>query len=142
MVAYIVPCENNNISFIQIIIKKGSNFYIKVDLITKWIKLVIRAIPTYVIGVYRFPVAIIRSIHSVMARFWWGNKGDQRSMHWKSWATLCNPKCLGGMDFRDLVVFNEALLGFQAWRLIQSENSLLSGALKAKYYLKCNFLES
>ncbi|XP_048493143.1 uncharacterized protein LOC125493698 [Beta vulgaris subsp. vulgaris] len=106
------------------------------------LKAVIQAIPTYVMGVYRLPGAIIQSIHSAMARFWWGNKGDRRSMHWKSWANLCNPKCLGGMGFRDLSVFNEALLGRQAWRLIQCENSLLSQVIKAKYYPKCSFLEA
>ena len=27
-------------------------------------------------------------------------------------------KCLGGLGFKDLVLFNDVLLGLQAWRLI------------------------
>ena len=98
------------------------------------IKAVIQALPTYLMGVYKIPATIIKSIHSAMARFWWGSKGTERKMHWLSWEKMCKPKCMGGMGFKDLSVFNDALLGRQIWRLIHLKQSLLSRVLRAKYY--------
>ncbi|XP_021756100.1 uncharacterized protein LOC110721266 [Chenopodium quinoa] len=76
-----------------------------------------------------------------MARFWWGNDTTRKKVHWKSWKNLCSPKCLGGMGFRDLRVFNDALLRRQAWRLTSNPNSLLNKVLSAKYYAGKSFLE-
>ncbi|XP_021748562.1 uncharacterized protein LOC110714363 [Chenopodium quinoa] len=43
------------------------------------LKSVIQAIPTYLMGVYKFPSGLIQEIHGMMARFWWGSndKGKQ-----------------------------------------------------------------
>ena len=106
------------------------------------LKSVIQAIPTYLMGVYKIPGLVIQKIHSAMARFWWGSTETQRKIHWKSWDSLCTLKCFGGMGFKDLKMFNDALLGRQAWRLIREPHSLFARVMKAKYYPHCDFLES
>jgi hypothetical protein len=60
--------------------------------------------------------------------------GGQRKVHWMAWEDLMKPKGQGGIGFRDLRVFNQALLARQAWRLIQFPDSLCARVLKAKYY--------
>lgn len=87
------------------------------------IKAVVQAIPTYLIGVYKFPVTVVHDISSAMACFWWGGKGEVRKMHWLSWEKLCKPKCLGGMGFEDLAIFDDALLGRQVSASFQKLSS-------------------
>ena len=39
-----------------------------------------------------------------------GAKGERRKIHWVKWGELCNHKDVGGMGFKDLTMFNEAML--------------------------------
>ena len=47
---------------------------------------------------------------------------------------MCEPKCDGGMSFKNLKWFNKALLAKQGWNLQMGGNSLLYRVLKAKYF--------
>ncbi|KAL6138049.1 hypothetical protein ACLB2K_063335 [Fragaria x ananassa] len=76
-----------------------------------------------------------------MARFWWGDKGDDRKIHWVAWEKLCTTKFEGGLGFQDMSLFNMALLAKQGWRLIRQPNSLLAQVLKARYYPSESFME-
>lgn len=48
----------------------------------------------------------------MIARFWWGSNSDRRKMSWVSWKKLTKPKRYGGLGFRELHKFNQALLSF------------------------------
>ncbi|KAL0013435.1 hypothetical protein SO802_000504 [Lithocarpus litseifolius] len=47
-----------------------------------------------------------------------------------------------GMGFRDLMTFNSAFLAKQGWRLQTNSSSLFHRVYKAKYFLRCNFIEA
>ena len=46
------------------------------------------------------------------------------------------------MGFKDLVLFNDALLAKQAWRLLQNKNSLFYRVVKSKFFPHCLLMEA
>lgn len=106
------------------------------------IKSVAQAIPTYMMSVFCLPSGLLDEIHSLLARFWWGSNGMARKMHWHSWDHMCLPKSMGGLGFRDLHCFNQALLAKQAWRLCQGDSSILYKLLQARYFKDRVFLDA
>uniref|UniRef100_A0A803QP51 Reverse transcriptase domain-containing protein n=1 Tax=Cannabis sativa TaxID=3483 RepID=A0A803QP51_CANSA len=81
-------------------------------------------------------------LEQMMANFWWGSDKDKKKTHWRKWKLLCKTKMDGGMGFRSVIHFNQALLVKQAWRIIQYPNSLLSRVLKGRYFSHNDFLQA
>ncbi|XP_010480735.1 PREDICTED: uncharacterized protein LOC104759525 [Camelina sativa] len=89
------------------------------------LKSVALAIPIYSMNVFKFPKENFQDINSCLAKFWWNSSESNNSMHWLAWERLGTPKRSGGLGFRDLELFNDALLGKQSWRLMQQAHSLM-----------------
>lgn len=106
------------------------------------IKSVAQAIPTYIMSCFQLPDGICEKMRAIVSNYWWGFEGGKKKMHWRSWAWMSTPKFLGGMGFRDMKIFNQAMLGRQCWRLITEPDSLCAKVLKGRYYPKSSFLDS
>ena len=78
----------------------------------------------------------------LIRKFWWGQRGDRRKIHWRKWETLCKPKLEGGLGSKDLCKFNEAMLAKQIWRLTSDTDSLFYKVFKAKYFPNGNVFEA
>jgi hypothetical protein len=106
------------------------------------IKLVAQAIPSHAMSVFKFSASLCDELSQIIRNYWWGDDLDRRRVHWMSWESMCKPKGQGGIGFRDLRLFNQALLARQAWRLIEYPDSLCARLLKAKYYPSSNLIDT
>ena len=106
------------------------------------IKYVAQSIPTYSMSCFKLPRGLCNHINGIIRKFWWGNKNGQRKVAWVSWQTMSKPKFMGGLGFRDVELFNLALLARQAWRLLMDSDTLSARVLKARYYPNCDLLEA
>lgn len=97
------------------------------------LKAVLASMPTYAMSCFKLPVSLCKQIQSALTRFWWDVKPELRKMSWVSWDRLTFPKSEGGLGFREIEVFNDALLAKHTWRLLKNPTSLLGRILLNKY---------
>jgi len=106
------------------------------------LKSVIQAIPVYVMSCFRLPTGICDKMRTTVSNHWWGIENGRKKMHWRSWEWLTTPKAMGGMGFRDMELFNQAMLGKQCWRILTCQDSLCSKVLKGRYFPHCDFWQA
>ena len=66
------------------------------------IKAVVSAIPTYIMGYFKVPKKCCEEMNSIIAKFWWGQRGKEEKVYWKSWKMMTKAKVEGVWDLRSL----------------------------------------
>ncbi|KAL0003476.1 hypothetical protein SO802_017257 [Lithocarpus litseifolius] len=109
------------------------------------IKAVIQALPSFAMSCFKLPSSLCHEIEILIRKFWWGQRSNRRKVHWVKWHSLCRAKQDGGMGFRELQKFNDALLAKQVWHLATNQTSLFHRFFKSKFFphgsifdAKCN----
>lgn len=74
------------------------------------IKAVATSLPAYPMSIFKFPKRTCNEINSIIAGFWCGQNKEEKKIHWQKWSDLTKGKMEGGMGFRDIERFNQALL--------------------------------
>ena len=106
------------------------------------LKVVVQAILTFTMSCFHLPVGLYQDIESFARRFWWGQWGIAGKYIGRSGRCFVNlRKRGGGMGFKGLCKFNEALLAKQVWRLVHDKHSLLYKVLKQRISLTSPFLK-
>ncbi|EPS69625.1 hypothetical protein M569_05141 [Genlisea aurea] len=105
------------------------------------IKAVLQAISTYAMQCFRLPTTMITELNGLFSNFWWHDRGRPK-MHLLAWNELCQPIIRGGLGFRNLAIFNKALLAKQCWRIFTRQELLISQLLKGKYFRNTSFLQA
>ena len=104
------------------------------------IKVIAQAVPSYTMSCFKLPNTLCEELTRMVRQFWWDQVKDEKKLAWLSWEKMCLPKERGGMDFRDLRLFNLALLAKQGWRLQTNSSSLFYRV--SKYFPSCDFVEA
>ena len=106
------------------------------------IKVVAQAIPSYTMSCFDLTKTLCDDIGSMICRYWWSQQDKENKMHMLAWELLCIRKEKGDLGYRDLHLFNLAMLARQGWRLLMDPASLRAQVLKTKYYLNGDPLQA
>ena len=106
------------------------------------LKAVALALHVYAMSCFKLLKTTIANLTSAMSSFWWNSMEHKNKIHWLKSDSLCLPKHLGVLGFKELESFNQALLANQAWKVIQNPNSLIALVLKSRYFENRDFLEA
>jgi hypothetical protein len=59
------------------------------------IKSIAQSIPTYIMSVFKLPMALCDDLNSMVRNYWWGSEKGKRKTHWKSWDALTHLNGVG-----------------------------------------------
>ena len=105
------------------------------------LKSVLAAMPSYTMSCFKIPNNLCKRIQSALTRFWWDTKAEKKKMCWVAWKKLTKSFKDGGLGFRDIQTFNNALLAKISWRLLKNPSCLLARVLLGKYCKFSSFID-
>ena len=75
------------------------------------IKSTLSSLPTYYLSLFPIPSSVAIRIDKIQRDFLWVGIGEGKKFHLINWHQVCQPLKSGGLGFRNIRVFNRALLG-------------------------------
>jgi len=77
------------------------------------------SIPTYYLSLFPIPVSVAKRLERLQWEFLWSGMGDEAKFYLVNWHRVCTPLKAGGFGIRNVIKFNQALLGKWLWRFVQ-----------------------
>lgn len=76
----------------------------------------------------------------MIAKFWWGAQNGDMKIHGMKWEVMSRYKQEKGLRFREIQIFNKALLSNMATRVLKEPNALWIWVLMGIYFPSSDFL--
>lgn len=84
-------------------------------------------------SVFKLPRKLCKNIASMMSNFLMEPPTQKKEHSLEKWEQLETSKACGGLGFRNIETFNNAMLSKQLWRVLKAPNSLVAWIFKHKY---------
>ena len=99
------------------------------------LKVVLSAIPTYFMAIFRMPAGVLRRLESLMRGFFWHGPRQEgsRGVALVAWETVCRPVSQGGLGVPHLQQANMTLLTKWVARLMQPSGDMVVAILRDGY---------
>jgi hypothetical protein len=97
------------------------------------IKSTLSSLSTYFLSLFSIPSSVAHQIEKLQRDFLWGGLGDEFKYHLVNWHAICTPIQQGGLGLRQLIPFNQALLGKWLWRFANERNAYWRQVIACKY---------
>ena len=95
----------------------------------------LRSTPTCTTSCFQLIKKMCRNMSSICSNFWWGAVNGVKKVHWIAWDKMCIRKHEGGLGFRYLEAFNQAMLAKQALHVTEPHVVVCQSA-KSKVLLR------
>jgi hypothetical protein len=79
------------------------------------IKSALSKLPTYFLSLFSIPAGIAQRIEKIQRDLMWGGLGEEFKYQLVSWDRVCEPLRCGGLGVKNLILFNQTLLGKWLW---------------------------
>ena len=97
------------------------------------LKSTLSSLLTYYLSLFTIPKAVAIRLEHIQRNFLWGSSVECFKYPLVAWEKVCLPCELGGLGIRNLVPFNQALLGKWLWRYGHETSHLWRGVIAMKY---------
>jgi hypothetical protein len=78
-------------------------------------------------------VSVAKKLERLQREFLWSGMGDETKFHLVNWHRVCSSIKASGLGVRDVIKFNQALLGKWMWRYSQEHDALWRSMIEMKY---------
>jgi hypothetical protein len=82
------------------------------------------SIPSYYLSMFLIPVSVAKKLERLQRNFLWNGMGDETKLHLVNWHRICSPIKAGGLGVRNVINFNQALLGKWILRFSRERDAL------------------
>ncbi|KAJ9536694.1 hypothetical protein OSB04_un000167 [Centaurea solstitialis] len=100
---------------------------------------VLQSLQLYWMAIFVFPNSVLHELEGILRTFLWAQGDDARGKCKISWKTVCRPRECGGLGFKNLAIWNRALIAKNLWDIITDRQTLWVSWLRTLQLSSSNF---
>ena len=97
------------------------------------LKITLSSLPTYYLSLFTIPKVVGTRLESIQRNFLWGSSEGCFEYPLVAWEKVCSPIEVGSLGIRNVMSFNQALLGKWLWRYGYEVTHLWQRVISIKY---------